>query len=240
MFGLIKNSHWLQTLAVRSLARVHPAIEHNLGKAEALKKAFFSCYLEAVPGDYVEFGVYEGTSFIAALECHRKYDAAEPPPRRFWGFDSFEAGFKYFDDKDRHPYFREGEFQSSYERTRRRVERAFAGRAEWRLTKGFFEETVAGKAPAELGIERVAVALIDCDLGAPARIALDFLAPALQSGSVIILDDYFAYKGRADSGVAGAFADFRRDHPELGFRRLLDYGHGGRGFILSEGGQPAD
>ena len=79
----------------------------------------------------------------------------------------------------------------------------------------------------------VAVALIDCDLGTPAELALDFLAPALQPGSVLILDDFFAYRGSRRQGVAGAFERFRARHPDWDFRRLFDYGHGGQGFILS-------
>jgi hypothetical protein len=88
-----------------------------------------------------------------------------------------------------------------------------------------------------MGIDAIAVALVDCDLGTPARLALDFMRPALQNGSVLILDDYFAYRGSATTGVAGAFADFQAANPTLQFRRLFDYGHGGQGFVLAAGGQ---
>jgi O-methyltransferase len=93
---------------------------------------------------------------------------------------------------------------------------------------------VAGKTTVDFRINKLAVALIDCDLGTSGTIALEFLRPGLQNGTVIILDDYFAYRGSRKLGVAGAFEKFQRDHPELVFRRLFDYGHGGQGFVLEE------
>jgi hypothetical protein len=236
MLELAKKSHWLQTLVVRLIAAMPPAIEHNLGKTQAIKKAFYFAFLENVPGDYLEFGVFEGTSLLAAFESDRRFRGPDTPPRKFWGFDSF-AGFKYFNAADRHPFFTEGEFTSSLPQTQQRLEKQIRGRAEFELVPGYFEQTIAGKTAPELGIQQVSVALIDCDLGTPARLALDFMRPALQNGSIIILDDYFAYRGSQQSGVAGAFAQFQADHPALKFWRMFDYGHGGQGFVLAAGGQ---
>lgn len=236
MLQLAKNSHWLQTLVVKWVSALHPAIEHNVQKTQALKKAFYYAFLEQLPGDYLEFGVFEGTSLIAAFENDRRFRTPETPRRAFWGFDSFE-GFKYFNGRDRHPFFKEGDFASSYEQTRRRIERHFNGRADWHLVKGYFEETIGGKTAPDLGIAKISVALIDCDLGTPALVALNFMAPALQNGAVLILDDYFAYCGSQREGVAGAFHQFQAEHPRLLFRRLFDYGHGGQGFVLAGGAE---
>lgn len=234
MIELAKRSHWLQTLVVKLISAVPPAIEHNVQKTVALKKAFYFAFLEQIEGDYLEFGTYEGTSLIAAYESDRRFRDPTTPLRAFWGFDSFE-GFKYFNERDRHPFFKEGEFSSSYEKTRQRLEKHFKGRANWTLVKGYFEETLQAKTAHELGIDRISVAFIDCDLGSPARLALDFMRPALQNGTVLILDDYFAYQGSRQEGVAGAFRQFQQEHPQLIFRRLFDYGYGGQGFVLVEG-----
>jgi hypothetical protein len=239
MFDLARRAHWLQTLVVQLVSAVHPAIEHNVGKTLALKQAFYYAALEALPGDYVEFGVFEGTSLIAAFENDRRLRPPAVAARKFWGFDSFEGGFKYFDPRDRHPFFREGAFASSQAQTARRLERHFRGRAPWQLVPGYFEDTLAGQRAADLGLNAVAVALVDCDLGTPAELALNFIRPALQPGSVLILDDYFAYRGSRQQGVAGAFERFRSRWPELGFRRIFDYGHGGRGMVVTGGDVPA-
>lgn len=157
------------------------------------------------------------------------------PERAFWGFDSFELGFKYSDERDRHPFFREGELASSYEKTRRRLERHFKERAKCTLIKGYFEDRIGGKTARNLGIEKNSVALIDCDLGTPDLDTLNFMVPALQNGTVLIVDDYFAYRGSKSRGTAGAFRQFRDEHPKFVFRRLFDYGHGGHGFVRADG-----
>lgn len=228
------GSHWLQTLAVRLITGLHPAIEHNVEKTRALKKAFHLVNLEGVEGDYLEFGMFEGTSFIAAFECHLKTRQPATKPRHFRGYDSF-AGFKP-SIPDAHPFFASGRFNSDFERTRRRIEHHFRERSAWTVTPGFLEDTVQGKDIGAAGVERVAVAFIDVDLGTPARIALDYLYPALQNGSVLVLDDSFAYRGSLERGVAGAFESFKAEHPELVFRRAFDYGYGGQAFVLARGG----
>ena len=186
MFEFAKRSHWLQTLVVRLIAAMPPAVEHNVEKTKAIKKALYFAFLEKIEGDYVEFGTFEGTSLIAAFECDLKFRRPDTPPRTYWGFDSFE-GFKYFDEQDRHPFFGEGDLASSYDKTRQRIERHFGDRADWNLVKGYFEDTIRTKTALEFGIRKISVAFIDCDLGSPARLALNFMAPALQNGTIFIL-----------------------------------------------------
>lgn len=236
MFELAKRSHWLQTLIVRLLTALPPAIEHNIEKTRAIKKAFYFAFLEHIEGDYLEFGTFEGTSLIAAFESDLNFRTPDTPSRTFWGFDSFE-GFKYFNEQDRHPFFKEGEFAGSYQQTQQRLEKHIKARAKWNLVKGYFENTIQVKTASDFGIDKISVAFIDCDLGTPAMLALNFIQPALQNGTILILDDYFAYQGSLRTGVAGAFQQFQSDHPQLVFRRLFDYGYGGQGFVLANGVQ---
>ena len=188
--------------------------------------------MEYIKGDYIEFGMFEGTSLIIGLECHLKTRQENGPIRKFWGLDSFEGGFKYSTEEDIHPFWKPGDFKSVYSKVEKRIRKYFNKRAEWEIIPGFFEESIAGKNAREFGIKNIALALIDCDLGSPSKIALDFIKPALHEGSIIILDDYFAYKGSLTKGEAGAFEEFKIKYPELNFRRIFDYGLGGRGFIL--------
>ncbi len=51
---------------------------------------------------------------------------------------------------------------------------------------------------------------------------------------VIILDDFYSFKGASNKGVAGAFNEFCQDNPGLLFRKVFDYGYGGVAYILSE------
>ena len=215
----------MQNIVINILNSVHPSIEHNLAKIETLKRAFFHCKIEKIQGGYFEFGMYEGTSFLAAIKISQKLDGN----RNFYGFDSFE-GMRYFNDADRHPFFKEGEFASSYEK----VSKRFRQYRNARIYKGYFEESIKNQDARKLcGENKAAVVFIDCDLSTPAKIALDFVGPILQPGTVIILDDYWAYKGNPSKGVAGAFNQFLKENPKIEAREYYRYGYGGNSFLVS-------
>lgn len=228
---ILRKMYFLQDVFINVLSLAHPPIEHKIAKIQALKKAFYQCFLEDIKGDYLEFGVYEGTSFIAAFLNDYRINSSKSN-RKFLGFDSFE-GFKFTDDIDKHPSFKEGSLKSSYEFVNKRVRRIIRNRAEFKLIKGYFEDIIKDKTALDFGVTKVAVTLIDCDLYVPARIALDFIKPSFQEGAIIILDDYFAYKGSKEKGVAGAFELFKNSNKNFEFRRMFDY-YGGCAFIVSK------
>jgi len=115
----------------------------------------------------------------------------------------------------------------------RRLRRSFKKRAPWELVKGYLEDTVSNTTAPELGIETVSVVLFDLDLGSATKLALDFVKPALQQGSVLIFDEYFWYRGDTAKGEAAAFAMFQEENPQFEFRNFMNYGVGARVFVLS-------
>lgn len=227
LLEIAKKSMFFQNLVVKIVGGIHPMIEHNLAKTEVLKKALFNCHLEEIEGGYFEFGIYEGTSLYSAINMHKKHFSSIK--RNFYGFDSFDDGFKYFDDKDKHPFFKEGDFKSSYAR----VQKRFRNFKNIKLIKGYFEESIAGKHPKEIsGEDKCAIIFIDTDLMNPSLIALEFILPILQKGSVLILDDYFAYRGDSTKGTSGALKTFLQKYPSVTVREYYKYGHGGNSFII--------
>lgn len=228
LFEIAKNFSFIQELVAWLQASLHPSIMHNLAKIEMIKKALWNCEIESISGGYFEFGIYEGTALYASMIAHKKIGSKIP--RKFYGFDSFDDGFKYFDARDKHPYFKEGDFVSSYEKVKKR----FRKYRNVILTKGYFEETIAdGKGKNIYGNDSCAVAFIDCDLMHPTLVALEYVYPILQAGSIIILDDYFAYRGAEDLGTCGAFKKFLATHPTMQVREFADYGYGGKSFIVT-------
>ena len=227
IFDFLKNSLFLQDIGVSIVSSVHPAIMHNLGKIEVLKKALWHCELENIEGSYFEFGVFQGTSILAAAKSFRTLKSKIK--RRFYGFDAFDLGFKYFDERDKHPFFKEGDFSVSYDRVSRRLGKY----KEVELIPGYFEHTLKEKRVLELrGHEKCAIIFIDCDLMNPALLALEFIKPMLQAGSVIVLDDYWAYKGDSSLGVAGALNSFLKNNQGICLREFYRYGYGGTSFIV--------
>jgi hypothetical protein len=127
----------------------------------------------------------------------------------------------------------EGRFKVDFGRVEKRISKQFRKHAKWKLLKGYLEDSLKGKSPHDFGIERLAVALVDLDFMAPTRIALNFMAPALQPGSIIMFDDYLIYRGSPKLGEQKAFEDFKTANPHLGFERRFDYGGTGRAFVVT-------
>jgi hypothetical protein len=229
LLKLAKNSIFLQNLVVKIVGGLHPTIEHNLAKTELIKKALFHCDIEKLEGSYFEFGIYEGTSLYSAVNMHKKL--FNEIKRNFYGFDSFDDGFKYFDNQDKHPFFKEGDFQSSYTK----VQKRFKNYDNVHLVKGYFEETINNQSTEDIcNKDKCAVIFIDTDLMNPSIIALDFIKPILQKGSIIILDDYFAYRGDSNKGTAGALKYFLNKNPTIILREYYKYGHGGISFVVEK------
>jgi hypothetical protein len=229
--SVFAKMYFLQNMVIRAVASVPPAVEHNLGKIYALKRAFFHCYMEHVEGDYVEFGVFEGTSLLSAFIMDQRVN--KEFKRKFFGFDSFE-GFRIKESSDRHPFFEDGGLKGDYEFVQRRLAKAFKDKAEFQLVKGYYDDVLKGKTPTDFGITRAAVVLIDCDLKTSSQAALDFIGPSLVEGAIIILDDYFAYKGNQDKGVAAAFQTFMKANEHIHFRLMSFYEQGGAVFVVSK------
>lgn len=231
LIHLLKTSFLFQNLASWIWARIPSVIAHNLEKYSALHKAFYLTGLEQLEGDYLEFGVFTGSSFVFATRIHRRLSYLGAIGTRFFGFDSF-SGFGKVTEKDSHPFYLDSIFQVSAKKVRKNISRKARG-CETHLIEGYFENTLKGRTALDLGIKKARIVFIDCDLLDPSALALDFILPTLQSGTVLIMDDFFSYRGNPTRGVCGAFEALNRKHPELKWRHIGDYGMGGVIFILN-------
>jgi O-methyltransferase len=233
-FGLLAKFEFLQDWASMAFARINPAVTHNLEKYHALKKVLYLSAMESLEGDYLEFGVFTGSSFCHALRCVRSLDRIDQggTQTRFFGFDSFQ-GFGKLASDDKHPFYTDNNFATSLQAVEQRAQRAARG-LTYRLVPGFFERSLAG-GPASLGIEKARVIFLDSDTYASAKEALSFCAPIVQPGTLIVLDDYYSYRGSRERGVARAFAEFITDG---GFdvRQLFSYGMGGAAYVVAATG----
>lgn len=231
-FGFLSRFEFLQDWASAAIAGVNPAVVHNLGKYHALKKASYLSAIEEMEGDYLEFGVFTGSSFCHALRCCRKLRRfnLQLAETTFWGFDSF-AGLGPLGEEDAHPFYTDRNFETTLSKVERRVRRCAKGQP-FRLIPGLFAESLAGGA-AQMGIEKARLVFIDSDTHASAKLALTFCTPLLQQGCFIVLDDYFAWRGREDRGVRCAFREFLTDSG-VQCRHVFTYGMGGCVFVVSE------
>jgi hypothetical protein len=90
------------------------------------------------------------------------------------------------------------------------------------LEEGMFEDTIPATIPSKY--RAAAIVHIDCDLYESTKLVLNGIAPILQEGTVLLFDEWFAYKGDPKKGEAHAFHDFLEEHREWGARHYHSYG----------------
>lgn len=231
-FGILSRLNFLQDWASTLIAGLNPAIVHNLEKYHTLKKVHYLSAIESIEGDYLEFGVFTGSSFCHSIRCCKKLAKLNPNTikTKFYGFDSF-TGFGTLEEDDNHPFYKDENFATNSLAVNRRVSRV-AGDIKFQLIPGFFRDTLKEGAK-QLGIEKSRIIFIDSDTYSSASEALTFCIPTLQEGTFIVLDDYYSYRGSDKRGVKRAFSEFIA-LSNIQVRHVFTYGLGGTVYVISE------
>ena len=231
-FGFLSKLEFLQDLASVLISWLNPAIVHNLEKYHTLKKVHYLSTIEDVDGDYLEFGVFTGSSFCHSIRCCKSLAKLNPKTlnTKFYGFDSF-AGFGTLAEDDKHPFYTDENFATSLPAVKRRAHRV-AGDIKFQLIPGFFSDSLRVGA-SQLGIKKSRIIFIDSDTYSSASQALTFCISTVQEGSFIILDDYYSYRGSEHKGVKRAFHEFVVQS-NIKVRHVFTYGLGGVVYVVSE------
>ncbi len=184
-----------------------------------------------VPGDYAEFGVYQGTTFAHAYKMIAPYFE----DMKFVAFDSFE-GLPKPDGVDAvNGYtsnFHEQEFSCSEEVFLENMRIAGVDLARVLTVKGWFDETLLPADTSKHGLVKVAAAWIDCDLYKSTVPVLKFLTSRLSTGSVIAFDDWRCFRNQPESGQQRAVGEWLAENPEIELRELLSFGWHGIVFTI--------
>ena len=187
---------------------------------------FIAC--EMIEGDYLEFGVYQGASFISSycwlnhqfhsrssLDVGGVNQDADKNHRmsiwnnmRFFAFDSFEGLPELsVDDKATHD-FQKGQYACSAEKFRDNVIAKGVPEQKLHLVKGFFDKTCTEETHVKHKLEKASIIWIDADLFSSTRDVLAFITPLIQDGTVIVFDDWFSFRGNPKLGIQKAFYEW--------------------------------
>jgi len=237
LLNFLEKNYFLQDLIVWLINRVPAPIHHNIEKIKAIRRAFAYTGQEGIKGDYLEFGVFQGTSLIAAINAFRYQNDCYGGKNigdkcRFIGCDSFE-GLRREPEYDKsHPVFDDQmQLAVPYDMVVKRL-RKYQKSNEIKIVKGYYCDTLPGPEFQNLGIKKLRVVFFDCDLKSSTQDALKYSAPYWQEGTVLIFDDFFAYKGNLNDGEHGAFKEFCEKHPEFTYRHFGYYGFDGVLFVV--------
>ncbi len=181
-------------------------------------------------GDYLEFGVCEGTSFVCMFQALTELKLNHV---RMFGFDSFE-GFPAIAAIDIENELQPGECASSLSST---SERLTENGIDWNRTfliKGWFSDTLNGNLIRDYDIQKASIIMIDCDLYSSAKESFNFCRPLIKDISIIFFGDWSEDKS---IGERRAFEEFLQENGHLKSKLLSRYkNHGvpkGRIFLVT-------
>lgn len=186
---------------------------------------------ESSLGDYLEFGVYNGTSMICMYNVLEELGFNNI---RMFGFDSFE-GLPETAAKDDEGSWHQGQFCCDYEFTRKVL--YFEGIDEDRffLIKGWFSDTLNDQLIRTHNITKASVIMIDCDMYLSAKEALAFCAPLIGKEAVILFDDWYSANNLAgrNLGEKRAFDEFLSKNTNFKTEELNSYCENAKIFLVS-------
>lgn len=185
-----------------------------------------------VEGDYLEFGVFRGESFIAAfkaIERNRATVASEnrgsaefsswlaARPRLF-AFDSF-AGLPG-GQAERQTDYSEGAYACSESDFLRNVRQGGVDMSRVVTVPGMYDESLSAEIKGRHGLRRAAMVMIDCDLYESTVPVLEFLTDLVGQGTILIFHDWFRFKGSPNHGEQRACQEWLQRNPHL---ELIEY-----------------
>jgi hypothetical protein len=154
---------------------------------------------------------------------------------RYIAFDSFEGlpELKGIDIQNGYSSnFNKGEFSCSEDEFLDNLKRQNVNLNQVVTIKGWFCDVLNSNTAQKIELKKIAFAWIDCDIYESTVPVLNFITPYLQTGSLLIFDDWTAYKNLPDFGEQKACNEWLSRNPNIKLNQLFSYGSGGIAFTV--------
>jgi len=206
-----------------SIATTLPAVERCL---LAAKK---SGVLEK--GDYYEFGIFKGYTFLHVQKLCEQEGITDI---KFFGFDSF-AGLPDVEgaDETKHNEFYKGQYKCQKDQVISNINTH--GGVDWDRTfliEGYFDQSLNDQTRASHPMDKVALALIDCDLYSSTKDVLAFIKDMLIDGTILMMDDWNSFNADNNKGERLAFSEFLAENTQFTAEELFEYPPYGQVFVI--------
>jgi hypothetical protein len=179
-------------------------------------------------GDYFEFGLFRGRTFIAAYHFAQ---ANKLHKMKFYGFDSFQ-GLPQIQGVDAGGEFAGGQYAMGVERFTNLIRGRGVDLQKVKLVPGWYSESLNAQTKAGLQARKAALIFVDCDLYESTVPVLEFVTDYVQDGTVLAFDDWFGFKGHPQKGEQRAFKEWLARNPGLQAQPYRGFGTHGESFVL--------
>ncbi len=219
-----------------NLSKAQEELRYANHKRRMIKEAFKKIAAWNITGSYLEFGTYKGQSIVFAYEEKEIVfgSTTNSGINTIYAFDSFQ-GIKGIVSEEEAGPFSEGSYSALYSDYLSYLKKHGVPMDRVVTTPGFFQDSLTEKLQSEIlqSSPVAAVINIDCDVYYPALLALNFTAPMLRQGSIVLFDDWYSYALDSRKGEFRALNEFLEKNKHLEFIFWKDYGPVGKSFIVS-------
>jgi len=212
---------------------------------------------EYVPGDYLEFGVFRGDSLITAYHvingavadwgsrdrtrkafsdanrADKAFTEVKQNAIRFFAFDSFD-GLPDLEGVDAGAArFTKGRYDCSEDELRDILKSRGVNNDKVTLIPGFYEDSLTQAVKDKHGLTAASIVMIDCDLYSSTKFVLEFITSLVVHGTILIFDDWLAYKGDPGKGEQLACTEWLEANPDLSLVPFARFGLTQQAFIVN-------
>ena len=205
---------------------------------------------ESVEGDYLEFGVFQGASFVSAFttirevysersrasrlaRLGRQKTAEQWKAMRFFAFDSFQGLPGLVSVDRRTNAFEQGLYACDMSSFLRNLRNSGVDMRKVVAVPGWFEDTCREETIKRFGMKAASIIHVDSDLWESARVVLKFVEPLLVDGTVLIFDDWYSYRGNPLLGEQRAFREWAESKTDWQFTQYQKEGPWRNSFIAN-------
>jgi len=215
---------------VNILKRINPwkAKEIPLNDSQFIKNICKFAINECVVGDYYEFGVYRGQTLISiylklmqvASKRIRNTGNTDKETESlvlrkeikettiFHAFDSFEGLPTLSNEDNKSSDFAKGQYSAGVNVVKNLAKTHGMPQKRICFHKGWFSETCTKDYFLSNSLKPASIIWLDCDLYSSAKDALSLIKLIIQDGTMIIIDDWYCFKGHPERGVQKAWNEF--------------------------------
>ncbi len=171
-----------------------------------------------IKGDYLEFGVWKGRSFskVYNLWHHFFNKKGQLTSMRFYAFDSFEGLPEISSPEDRQSNeFKKGDYAFSLNNFKRAIVSRGVDLERVTIIPGWFDKSLSPETKHSLAIKSASIIFVDCDLYESTVPVLNFITDYIVDGTVLIFDDWFAFRADPNLGEQKAFREWLARNPHL-------------------------
>jgi O-methyltransferase len=211
---------------------IHGDLLSRLNLFRFIREHLFHSQVE--PGYYLEFGVLNGDSMLEAYQTLRGFT------ERYYGFDSFQGlpALSDQDSKSRHlmPRWDQGRVRGdAVEGVRQSLIARGIPNDKLTLVPGYYEDALPSFDAGSLSKNGPChVCLVDCDLYSSSKLVFKFIEPLLVTGTWLLLDDYWCYRGAPNHGQRKAFHEWIDRSNRIGVSDWANFRGWGKAFIVYE------